>query len=188
MPHLLMKMTADEPYQHIWQWHGTFEDCQSVRPWVWDQFSISIVLPVLSHGPVCTVIVSLLDILGVVFHICIHWPLIGFRLAIRGLGRIEGPRKASNWGELERAPHRRVGLGFCHSRYIYIGIGGPTAIFEPAPFLQPCTFFWPDLVDRKLHTEPRITRIPMHNTRLRSRAYCAHTNARPAYLRTAKST
>ena len=25
--------------------------------------------------------------------------------------------------------------------YIYIGIGGPTAIFEPAPFLQPCTFF-----------------------------------------------
>ena len=33
--------------------------------------------------------------------------------------------------------------------YIYIGIGGPTAIFEPAPFLQPCTFFWPDLVDRK---------------------------------------
>ena len=82
--------------QHIWQWHGTFEDCQSVRPWVWDQFSISIVLPVLSHGPVCTVIVSLLDILGVVIHICIHWPLIGFRLAIRGLGRIEGPRKASN--------------------------------------------------------------------------------------------
>ena len=53
------------------------------------------------------------------------------------------------WGELERAPHRRVGLGFCHSRFIYIGIGGPTAIFEPAPFLQPCTFFWPDLVDRK---------------------------------------
>ena len=88
------------------------------------------------------------------------------------------------WGELERAPHRRVGLGFCHSRYIYIyiyiGIGGPTAIFEPAPFLQPCTFFWPDLVDRKhVHTEPRITRIPMHNTRLRSRAHCAHTNARP---------
>ena len=63
--------------------------------------------------------------------------------------------------------------------YIYIGIGGPTAIFEPAPFLQPCTFFWPDLVDRKLHTEPRITRIPMHNTRLRSRAYCAPTNASP---------
>ena len=41
----------------------------------------------LSHGPVCMVIVLLLDILGVVFHICIHWPLIGFRLAIRGLGR-----------------------------------------------------------------------------------------------------
>ena len=78
------------------------------------------------------------------------------------------------WGELERAPHRRVGLGFCHSR----GIGGPTAIFEPAPFLQPCTFFWPDLVDRKpphahraahnAHTdaqykatEPRRARIPM---------------------------
>ena len=88
--------SRDLPYQHIWQWHGTFEDCQSVRPWVWDQFSISIVLPLLSHGPVCTVIVSLLDILGVVFHICIHWPLIGFRLAIRGLGRIEGPRKAPN--------------------------------------------------------------------------------------------
>ena len=92
------------------------------------------------------------------------------------------------WGELERAPHRRVDLGFCHSRYIYIGIGGPTAIFETAPFLQPCTFFWPDLVDRKLHTEPRITRIPMHNTRLRSRAYCAHTDARPACLQPAKST
>ena len=32
------------------------------------------------------------------------------------------------------------------------------------------------------HTEPRKTRIPMHNTRLRSRAYmyCAHTDARPA--------
>ena len=28
----------------------------------------------------------------------------------------------------------------------------------------------------------------MHNTRLRSRAYCAHTDARPAYLRPAKST
>ena len=89
-----------------------------------------------------------------------------------------------SWGELERAPHRRVGLGFCHSRYIYIyiGIGGPTAIFEPAPFLQPCTFFWPDLVDRKLHTEPRITRIPTEPRLLR--AY----QCKPAYLRTAKST
>ena len=66
--------------------------------------------------------------------------------------------------------------------YIYIGIGGPTAIFEPAPFLQPF-IFWPDLVDRKLHTEPRI---PMHNTRLRSRAYCAHTNASPLISRQQK--
>ena len=106
-------------YQHIWQWHGTFEDCQSVRPRVWDQFSISIVLPVLSHGRVCTVIVSLLDILGVVFHICIHWPLIGFRLAIRGLGRIEGPRKASNmliWCLPRRENLNEGGLylTFCH--------------------------------------------------------------------------
>ena len=76
---------------------GPLKTAKASEPWVWDQFSISIVLPVLSHGPVCTVIVSLLDILGVVFHICIHslnWPLIGFRLAIRGLGRIKGPRKA----------------------------------------------------------------------------------------------
>ena len=81
---------------------GPLKTAKASEPWVWDQFSISIVLLVLSHGPVCTVIVSLLDILGVVFHICIHWPLIGFRLAIRGLGRFEGPRKASNmlicWG------------------------------------------------------------------------------------------
>ena len=75
---------------------GPLKTAKASEPWVWDQFSISIVLPVLSHGPVCTVIVSLLDILGVVFHICIHWPLIGFRLAIRGLGRIKGPRKAPN--------------------------------------------------------------------------------------------
>ena len=75
---------------------GPLKTAKVSRPRVWDQFSISIVLPVLSHGPVCTVIVSLLDILGVVFHICIHWPLIGFRLAIRGLGRIEAPRKVSN--------------------------------------------------------------------------------------------
>ena len=55
--------------QHIWQWHGTFEDCQSVRTLglgsVFDLYCP--VLPVLSHGLVCTVIVSLLDILGVVF-------------------------------------------------------------------------------------------------------------------------
>ena len=62
---------------------GPLKTAKVSKPWVWDQFSISIVLPVLSQRPVCTVIVSLLDILGVVFHICIHWPLIGFRLAIR---------------------------------------------------------------------------------------------------------
>ena len=93
------------------------------------------------------------------------------------------------WGELERAPHRRVGLGFCHSRYIYIGIGGPTAIFEPAPFLQPCTFFWPDLVDRKPpHRAAHNAHTDAQYKATEPRLYCAHTDARPAYLRPAKST
>ena len=62
-------------------------------------------------------------------------------------------------------------------RYLWAGA------FSPALY-----FFLARPGRSQAHTEPRITRIPMHSTRLRSRAYCAHTDARPAYLRPAKST
>ena len=77
----------------------------------------------------------------------------------------------------QRSSSRALGTRGLYVLWNYYAANSHAA--TPAPFLQPCTFFWPDLVDRKLHTEPRITHIPMHNTRLRSRAYCAHTNASP---------
>ena len=106
---------------------------------------------------------------------CLFWPLRFYMVSVCFVGASlsEPHTDVLTWDSVTRDIYRYRRT----DRYLWAGA------FSPALY-----FFWPDLVDRKLHTEPHITRIPMHNTRLRSRAYCAHTDARPAYLQPAKST
>ena len=121
---------------------------------------------------------SLLRRFAVVSPFCFGYPaqpdIASWCIRIIGASLSEPHTDVLAWDSVTRDIYRYRGT----DRYLWAGAFSPALYFFSGQTLS--------IASR--HTEPRITRIPMHNTRLRSRAYCAHTDARPAYLRPAKST